>query len=470
MSILVPIALFGWLPVVMLMYSMMPPRRAAILATALAWMFLPVAGYKVEGVPPYDKMNATNLAVFLGALIFDQGRFRCLKLSWFDVPMLGYCLLPFISLRAMALPFASSVYWSLDQTIAWGLPYLVGRLYIRHLEDVCELARLLVICGLIYVPFCLYEIRMSPELHRIVYGFTQHAWGQTKRGDGWRPMVFMQHGLMVATWMTSITVLGFWGWRRRTLKRIWGLRAGVVVSLLLWTAFWCKSTGATVLMIVSIVALSLARLTGRSWVIMLLIAAPAIYVSSRVIGAWDGKWLVAAAAEISEGRSVSLRSRLDSEQNFIGHALKRPLVGWGPGPQATPPMEERVAKKATWDALWIINFTKFGTMGLLAWLLVGALPGALFLSAFRGAAREHPGVSAGMALVVALSCYQIDCLSNAMIQPVFVLGFGGITGVATERLAALSQARLARRTHVNSGTQRILAHVSARWRPACNEK
>src|SRR5438128_2642131 len=140
MAFLVSVVLFGWIPAVMLMFSVLSGRRAAILSFVLAWMFLPVAGYKCAGLQPYDKM--------------------------------------------------------------------------------------------------------SPQLHRMLYGFVQESWDTTKRGGGWRPLVFMQTGLMVGTWMTSVAVLAFWGWWRRAMRPIWGLPMGMVTLILVVTALLCKSAGA----------------------------------------------------------------------------------------------------------------------------------------------------------------------------------------------------------------------------------
>jgi hypothetical protein len=438
MSFVVPFVLIGWAPLVMLMFGILPARRAVILAFVMAWMFLPVAGYKFAGFPQYDKMSATSLAVLLSTLIFQPGRFSQFRMSIWDLPMLGFCLAPFVSLQMGGFPLATSSYWAIEQALEWGVPYLLGRLYIRDLDDVHELVRVLVICGLIYVPFCLYEIKMSPQLNRTIYGFTQHSWGSTKRGGGWRPLVFMQTGLMVATWMCSVAVLAFWGWRRRAIGSLWGIPIAVVALILLLTAVLCKSAGATVLMGVAIATLVVTHLTRSRWLLILLIAAPLIYVSSRVTGVWDGKWLMAAARNISEDRSDSIKSRLGSEDNFIRHTLKRPLFGWGPGPQASPPVDERVQSKAVWDALWIINFAKYGAFGLLAWILVGAVPGMLFLKGFGAATWSQPAISAGLALIVVVACYQIDCLFNGMVQPVFSFAFGGITSVALARQRTLS--------------------------------
>ena len=266
MTLLGQFVFWAWIPFAFLLFIVLPARQAAILSFVLAWMFLPMASYKVEGLPPYDKMNATSLGVLLATIIFQSERLWQFRPSIYDLPILMYCLAPFISLQAFGAPFATSAFWSLNVCFAWGLPYFIGRLYIQNLDDLNELVRILVICGLIYVPFCLYEIKMSPQLHKIFYGFFQESWHTTKRGGGWRPIVFMQTGLMVGTWMTSAAVLAFWAWRRRAMRPRWGVPMGMITLILLVTAVLCKSTGATVLMVVAMATLLMTHLTKRSWI------------------------------------------------------------------------------------------------------------------------------------------------------------------------------------------------------------
>ena len=98
----------------------------------------------------------------------------------------------------------------LNQTVTWGIPYFLGRIYFNDLQGLRELSVAIFIGGLIYVPFCLYEIRFSPQLHRLLYGYHQHDFSQTFRFGGYRPMVFMQHGLMVGMWMGMATLAGIW--------------------------------------------------------------------------------------------------------------------------------------------------------------------------------------------------------------------------------------------------------------------
>ena len=42
MNLLVPVTLFGWIPVAIALFLLLPPRRAVIVAFLLAWLFLPL--------------------------------------------------------------------------------------------------------------------------------------------------------------------------------------------------------------------------------------------------------------------------------------------------------------------------------------------------------------------------------------------------------------------------------------------
>ena len=59
MGFLVPLTLFGWIPFVLALFALLPPRRAVVTAFLAAWLFLPMAGYGVKGLPDYTKMSAT---------------------------------------------------------------------------------------------------------------------------------------------------------------------------------------------------------------------------------------------------------------------------------------------------------------------------------------------------------------------------------------------------------------------------
>ena len=51
MNVLVPAAMFGWIPVGISLFWLLPLRKAVILGYLLGWLFLPQAGYAVPACP-----------------------------------------------------------------------------------------------------------------------------------------------------------------------------------------------------------------------------------------------------------------------------------------------------------------------------------------------------------------------------------------------------------------------------------
>ncbi|NTV97881.1 MAG: hypothetical protein HGA70_01785, partial [Chlorobiaceae bacterium] len=54
-NIMVPVAMFGWIPVVILLFKKLEPRLAASVAFVAGWMFLPIAAINLPGLPDYTK-------------------------------------------------------------------------------------------------------------------------------------------------------------------------------------------------------------------------------------------------------------------------------------------------------------------------------------------------------------------------------------------------------------------------------
>src|SRR5204863_66271 len=65
--------------------------------------------------------------------------------------------------------------------------------------------------GLIYSVLILWEVRMSPQLHATVYGASprQADFAQAIRWGGYRPIVFMPHGLAVALFICNTVMAAF---------------------------------------------------------------------------------------------------------------------------------------------------------------------------------------------------------------------------------------------------------------------
>ena len=47
--------MFGWIPAVLALFALFPPRRAVIISFLIAWLFLPMASFKLGGLPDYAR-------------------------------------------------------------------------------------------------------------------------------------------------------------------------------------------------------------------------------------------------------------------------------------------------------------------------------------------------------------------------------------------------------------------------------
>src|SRR5260370_24213231 len=106
-------------------------------------------------------------SLFFNVVIGLQLCFRLLAL-----PILVWCCVStFVSAITNGLGFYDALSAVIANMLIWGVPYLLGRMYFGSVEGLRELAIGLMIGALAYVPFCLYEVRMSPQLHAKIYGF-----------------------------------------------------------------------------------------------------------------------------------------------------------------------------------------------------------------------------------------------------------------------------------------------------------
>src|SRR5262249_34308506 len=148
---------------------------------------LPTVSYYIPGLPDYSKATAASYGVLLGTLIFDLGRLMSFRPRWLDLPILAFIL----SGTASSLTNDLGIYDGLSnlfmRLVIWGVPYVMGRIYVRDADDARALALAIFVGGLCYVPPCLFEIRMSPQIGLHVYGYGGFHGGQMRLG-GYRPL------------------------------------------------------------------------------------------------------------------------------------------------------------------------------------------------------------------------------------------------------------------------------------------
>lgn len=429
----VPLALLAFAVTVIATFSRAGPRKVVLWATVGGTLFLPVFDAKYDLPFIHTKLTFMGVVTLGASLILDRSRWRTLRLEIRDVPVLTLCLVPFASSISNDLGPWDAFASSFASSMLWGAPYLLGRLYFTDPEAVSTLAKGLVKGALIYTPLCLWEIRMSPELHRHVYGFGVNSWEQNFRFEGWRPTVFMQHGLMVGMFMATGTMLAVWLARTGVLKEVWGVPVKWCCVLLAITTVLIKSTGAIVLLVIGLAILEATRRLKTSAFVLALLLVPPLYGFTRTTDTWSGQNLVALARDtVGMERAASLAFRLANEDALADKALKRPLVGWAGWGRAFV-TDETGQAITVFDGMWIIYLGSFGLVGLVALGLALALPTLALLQRFPVARWSDPRLTALAALAVATLLWAIDDLLNSMMVPWFPMACGALTSVARWR-------------------------------------
>lgn len=444
MTLLVPIVLYGWIALVLAMFSLMHPRRALLASYFGAMMFLPETAIVIRGFPELTKVSITSFACVAAVICFDAGRLMRYRFSWIDLPILIWCLAPIPSSLTNELGLYDGISASANQILNWGIPYFMGRLYFTDVVAVRELAITLFLGGLVYIPLCLWEVRMSPQLHADLYGSHPTHFGMTKRYGGYRPMGFMAHGLVLGLFMTCATVTGAWLWRSGVIRQMFRLPVWLPVLALAAVTVLCKSTGAIVLLAGGVGLLFFTRSLRSSLLLALVIGIVPVYMFVRANNLWDGSQAVWFAEQLGDFQAQSLAGRLENESLVVEKALERPVFGWG-GWGRSRVRDEFGRDITTTDGMWIIAMGRHGLVGLTAWLAVGLLPALLMLRRFPARDWLHPIAAPAAALAVVLILYTMDAMLNAFVNPVYMLCAGGLGSfyLAVPTLAARARAEYA---------------------------
>ena len=431
----------AWIPFSLVLFAFLRPRHAVLAAYLGAWLFLPMkAGLVIPILPDIDKVMASSLAVLLGVMLFDASRLFTFRLRWFDLPMAAWCFSPFLSSITNGLGAWDGASAIIGQLALYGIPYFIGRVYFNDWEGFRELAVAIFLGGVIYVPFCLFEIKMSPQLHNMVYGYHQHAFGQTIRFGGYRPMVFMQHGLAVGFWMTAASLVGVWLMVSGSLRQVLGVPMLVIVPVLIVTTVLCKSAAGIGFLAMGVAALFAIKWTKTALPLYCLIAFSPLYMFVRTTGIVDGTQPVEwATAIFGAERAQSLETRMKSENSLTAHAMQKWKFGygrWAPGSRTGPtwmPRDPDTGKKtAIPDGMWAMTMAINGLTGLAALTASILLPPLLLRRRVPPRWWAHPMAAPAAACAVLLTLHMADNMLNAMLNPIFICCIGGLCALGTK--------------------------------------
>ncbi|MEM9761826.1 MAG: hypothetical protein AAF968_04850 [Pseudomonadota bacterium] len=333
---------------------------------------------------------------------------------------------------------------------------LLGRRLLADQRGVLTLLKAAGILGVAYGALIIFEWRLSPMLKFWVYGIWDINWSLVMRGDGFRPVVFLENGLQTAIFQSMACTCAVSVFRHSTGgdRTLWRMIALFNLACLPFTL----SMAAIVLGF----GFSLIAFFGLKRQILLVVALIAASVFTypllRTLEVVPTKQILAVAASVSEVRASSLETRFTSEDRYIERALHRPLFGWAQRTRDLP-RDEDDKPSAIPDGNWTIIITQRGFIAFVAIYGLFTLPTIILWLKRRVAPINHLVLGLSLAICVAL----IDKLLNSFFTPLLWLGSGALLGVtervvfkesndaAEERRAALEMERRKRRAHTELG-------------------
>lgn len=434
------IALFSWPVVAVLLFQRLPLKRAIIWTILGGYLLLPEGvGIDLPLLPAFNKSFIPAASALLLCLTRLRSPLELLPKGRLPrILTLVFLLSPFVTVAMNSAPvlFGPTVIPGLQPYDAFStglsravmlVPFLLGQRFLRDEAALRDLLTAFAVAGLAYSLPVLFEARMSPQLHNWIYGFYQHSFAQQKRFDGFRPMVFLPHGIWVALFMsmTLLSAAALWKGHQGDRKRHWGLATGwltIAVIVCKTVSAWFYATLLLPLIVFAGRRLQRLALLGIATMVLL-------YPILRGADLVPTQAMVSLAGTISEDRAGSLRYRFDNEDILLERANLQPLFGWGGWGRNRVYDPTTGQDISTTDGAWILTIGQYGWVGYLA--EYGLLTWSLIVLGTMRFGRQAP--FAAIALGLVLSANLLDLLPNAGRTPVTWLLAGSLVGVIAEQ-------------------------------------
>lgn len=440
-SITAYLALILFVPFAAVAYVLLRPTLATATVLLSAILFLPeLVAFDPPGLPPFDKYTIPGLLAFAGCLVAAGQKLRSSRPGR-GVDLFAAVLLVGVFITAMMNPdtltYGETVLPGLGvhdgisdvvRTLLYAvIPFFLGRVLFRNVRDTSDLMGALVVGALLYVPLILVELRMSPQFHRWIYGYHQHEFGQTVREGGYRPMVFMPHGIALAMFLLTASLCAF-ALSRSRLRLPYGLPASGMGFLLFLVLIACKSVGAVMygLVAVPLVVFGSARVMARlsRWLAIFVLLYPVL----RITGTFPTQDVLDTAARFSQERASSLAFRFYNEESLVQKALLRRWFGWG-GFGRGRIYNDWGKDESTTDGHWIIVFGSNGIVGMVGTYGLLLVPCLLALRRLRKIHDPHERLLVGSLSIVTV-VNVVDLLPNGMYTGLPLILAGALDGVS----------------------------------------
>ena len=429
---------FSWPLVVMWLLFRYPTKKAIFLAIALATLILPAAlEVHLALLPRFDKNSITGILLIIFLFLLRK-KFRIFQPGLFTMVLIAYCIAIVVTNELNALPIITPVNYvqglthydafsDIARFIIYTIPMFLGRYFSTDLNDTEAFFKSLVFMLLIYTLPMLYEVRMSPLLHYYVYGYSPSTFMQQIREDGYRPMVFVGHGLVIAFWL-STCIMAAVALQKNKL-RFTIASPKVIVSYLFVVLIFCKTWSAlayAILGFIAIYRLSPSKQVKWSFLIASLIF---VYPILKTTQLFPEKEIISAISAYSPERAESLDFRFQNENKLLARALEKPFFGWGGWGRSAIYSDYDGKGVSVTDGAWIIQFGLYGWIGFLLYYSLLILPLYYATKTFKYIEKQSDQVYFASLAVILAVCL-IDSIPNTGMGPIHLFLAGALLGQA----------------------------------------
>src|ERR1041385_4572423 len=283
-------AYLGMLFIGLTLFALLPARRAMLLVLIGGWLAMPVTDVLPAGIFGPTKVLAIDVILLAGTFLFARGELARLKFSWFDVVVLAWILV------APATEVSNRLGWSaaggalLSQTVIWGIPYFIGRVYLADIESFDEMAKVLIWGAVALIPLALYDTFCRPPVHQLLWG--RPVWTNDPLSplflNRWGPKSFRPAGalhegpLAVSFYFAAAAILitgRTWVGRRSLSPWKW-LDWGLVVALIVMPVI-CKPFVGIILLFFGLCVLVISAAIRTRILMLLTLLIPIAYMTMR---------------------------------------------------------------------------------------------------------------------------------------------------------------------------------------------
>jgi O-antigen ligase len=354
--------------------------------------------------------------------------------GWVDVPLALWCLTPMATSLSNGLGWYDGLHDVYGKCLAWAVPIILGRVYLADREGLLLFAKGLLLGALVYVPLCWIEIRFSPQLHNWIYGYFPHSFAQHIRYGGFRPIVFMPHGIAVSVYMAVCSALLLWLWRCAAMRKIAGIPAPVALAVLLATLVGCKTATGLALCVLAFGCFFVRNMVPMRLLLLGLLLTPPTYAVLRLSGALPASTLVDLVGAVDADRAGSLGARLRQEDLYSQHTWTRPVFGWGRWQRNIPRDEDGRPRTRGVDSFWVIALSQYGLFGLSAAMATMLLGPLLVCRRFSSREMLTPQLIPLTTLAMVACLCMFENLFNGLPNPLVYVAVGGLLQCAISPL------------------------------------